>query len=132
MTSGPAAMNPFDGLAAEASATLTECLVAEGLANEAPEVLPAFERAVRATIRAVEASPPDGLSLDFALAYLTGRIAKQQVIALHNARALARAARTQAEHHWRAAIETERHRQALEEAPASAHTTASQQRAESG
>ena len=127
MTNGPAAMNPFDGLAAEASATLTECLVAEGLANEAPEVLPAFERVVRASIRAVEASPPDGLSLDFALAYLTGRIAKQQVIALQHARALARTARTQAEHHLRAAIEADRQRRLALEA-----STIEQRRAESG
>ncbi len=125
MTTGSPATNPLDGLAAEASATLTECLVAEGLASEAPDVLPAFERAVRATIRAVEATLPDDLTLDFALAYLTGRIAKEQVTALKHARALAREARTQAERHWRAAIEAERRRQTPEE------MTTDQRRAES-
>lgn len=105
-----AAVNPFQGLAEEASATLRDCLVAEGLGSEAPAVLLPFERAVSAAVAAVEGSQPDDVTRDFALAYLTGRIAKEQVIALQNARNQASAARARAEHHWRAAIEAERRR----------------------
>ncbi len=114
MTTTSAAGNPFHGLAEEASATLRECLVAEGLATEAPTVLPPFERAVRAAVAVVAGSVPDDITLDFALAYLTGRIAKEQVIALQTARNLINGARTRAEHHLRAAIEAERRRVALE------------------
>ena len=114
MTSIPADSNPFHGLAEEASATLREFLAAEGLTDEAPAVLPPFERAVRASVAAVVGSAPaDDVTLDLALAYLTGRIAKEQVIALQNARTLADAARARAEHHWRAAIAAERRRLAL-------------------
>ncbi len=112
MTITSAAANPFHGLAEQASATLRDCLVAEGLAHEAPAVLPAFERAVRAAVAVVEESVPDDLTRDFALAYLTGRIAKEQSVALANARAQASAARTRAEQHWRAAIAAERRRAA--------------------
>lgn len=126
MTTTPAAMNPLHGLAEEASATLCECLAAEGLTDEAPTVLPPFERAVRASVAAVVGSAPDvDVTLDFALAYLTGRIAKEQVIALQHARNLANAARARAEHHWRTAIEAERRRLALEP------TTTETKRAES-
>ena len=114
MATLPADSNPFEGLADEASVTLRELLDAEGLAREAPAVLPDFNRAVRATVAAVEANPPADLPLDFALAYLTGRIAREQVIALKNARTLATAARMRAEDHWRAAIEAERRRLAME------------------
>ena len=114
MTTTPAAGKPFHGLAEEASATLRDCLVAEGLATEIPTVLPAFERAVRAAVAVVAGSVPDDLPLDFALAYLTGRIAKEQVIALQTARKLVSAAHARAEHHLRAAIEAERRRVALE------------------
>jgi hypothetical protein len=118
MTTIPADGNPFHGLADEASATLRECLAAEGLIDEAPTVLPPFERAVRASVAAVVGSAPDDdVTLDFALAYLTGRIAKEQVIALQNARNLANAARARAEHHWQAAIAAERRRSALESPP---------------
>ena len=115
MTTTPAARNPFHGLAEEASATLRDCLAAEGLATEAPTVLPPFERAVRAAVTVVEESLLDDLALDFALAYLTGRIAKEQVIALQTARNLVIAAHARAEHHLRAAIEAERRRVALEQ-----------------
>lgn len=114
MMTTPVDDNPFYGLAEEAIAILHELLATEGLTDEAPNVLPPFERAVRAAVTAVEAEMPADLPLDFALAYLTGRIAKEQVIALQNARNLANAARTRAEHHWKAAIEAERHRLALE------------------
>lgn len=114
MTTTPDAENPFQGLAEEASATLREILVAEGLADEIPAALPPFERAIRATMAAVEGGAPDDVTLEFALAYLTGRIAKEQVIALQNARAQVNAARERAEHHWRSAIEAERRRKALE------------------
>ena len=110
----PAAKNPFEGLAEEASATLRDILVAEGLADEVPAALPPFERAVRAAVAAVMGNAPDDFALDFALAYLTGRIAKEQVIALQNARNLVSAARAHAEQHWRAAIEAERRRLGLE------------------
>jgi hypothetical protein len=123
MTTNPDAGNPFQGLAEEASATLRECLVAEGLAAEIPTVMLAFERAVHAAVAAVEGSAPDGLSLDFALAYLTGRIAKEQSIALQSARGQVRAARTRAEQHWRAAIEAERRRVAPEQSTDSATAT---------
>ncbi|HEU0026714.1 MAG TPA: hypothetical protein VFQ25_06320 [Ktedonobacterales bacterium] len=114
MTTTPDAENPFQGLAEEASATLRELLVAEGLADEIPAVLPPFERAIRASVAAVEGGAPDDVTLEFALAYLTGRIAKEQVIALQSARAQVNAARERAEHHWRGAIEAERRRLALE------------------
>lgn len=114
MTSTSAAGNPYHGLAEQASATLRDCLVAEGLAYEASTVLPLFERAVRAAVAVVEANATDDFTREFAQAYLTGRIAKEQVIALQNARNLASAARAHAEHHWRAAIEAERRRVALE------------------
>lgn len=109
----PVAMNLFEGIAAEASATLRELLAAEGLTGEATSVLPPFERAVRAAVTAVETSLPSDLPRDFALAYLTGRIAKEQVIALQTARDLVNTARTRAEHHWQGAIEAERRRLAL-------------------
>lgn len=108
MTTTRAAVNPFLGLAEQASATLRECLVAEGLAVEAPSVLAPFERAVRAAVAVVEADLPDDLPLDFALAYLTGRIAKEQSVALAAARSQASAARALAERRWQAAIEAER------------------------
>jgi|SRR5512146_1403958 hypothetical protein len=123
MTTSPDTENPFQGLAEEASATLRELLVAEGLADEIPAVIPPFERAVRATLAAVKGIAPDDLTLEFALAYLTGRIAREQVIALQSARNLVISARDRAERHWRAAIEAERRRQALEPAtPAPAQT----------
>ncbi len=110
----PATMNPYQGLAEEASATLQELLVAEGLAAEVPTVLPPFERTVRAFVAVVESKAQDDLTRDYALAYLTGRIAKEQVIALQNARNLVNTAHARAEHHWQAALEAERRRVALE------------------
>lgn len=114
MTTNPTTGNPFHGLAEQASATLRDCLATEGLATEAPAVLPQFERAVRAAVAAVADSVPDDLGLEFALAYITGRIAKEQSIALAHARAQAHAARWRAEQHWRAAIAAERRRVTLE------------------
>jgi hypothetical protein len=114
MTTTPDAGNPFQGLAEEASATLRELLAAEGLSDEIAAVLPPFERAIRATVAAVMADAPDDVTLEFALAYLTGRIAKEQVTALQSARAQVKAARERAENHWQAAIEAERRRLALE------------------
>lgn len=105
-----ASMDPFDGLAEEACATLRDYLDAEGLALEAPAALAPFERAVRAAIAAVEATKPDDLPLDFALAYLTGRIAREQALAIQRARSQVNAARAAAEQHWQAAIEAERRR----------------------
>lgn len=125
MTTARASMNPFDGLAEEACATLRDYLVAEGLALEAPAALPAFERAIRATIAAVESTVPKDLPLEFALAYLTGRIAREQALVIERARSQASAARDAAERHWQAAIERERRRLAHEPTPASAETAAS-------
>lgn len=115
MATLPADSDPFDGLTDEANVTLRELLDAEGLGGEAPEVLPAFKRAIRAAVAAVQSGLPADLPLDFALAYLTGRIAREQVIALQNARNLANTARVRAEDHWRAAIESERRRVAPEQ-----------------
>ena len=112
MTSPRASANPFLALAEQASATLRDELAAAGLALEAPTALPAFERAVRAAIAAVESDAPDDVTLDFALAYLTGRIAKEQATALRTARERVNAARAHAERHWRNAIEAERGRRA--------------------
>lgn len=120
MTTARASMNPFDGLAEEACATLRDYLVAEGLALEAPAALPSFERSVRATIAAVESTMPTDLPLDFALAYLTGRIAREQALVIERARSQVSAARDAAERHWQAAIESERRR--LARATASATT----------
>jgi hypothetical protein len=114
MATLPADSDPFDGLTDEANVTLRELLDAEGLGGEAPDVLPAFKRAIRAAVAAVQSGLPADLPLDFALAYLTGRIAREQVIALQNARTLANTARARAEDHWRGAIETERRRLAQE------------------
>lgn len=114
MATLPADDDLFSGLTDEASVTLRELLDDAGLGNEAPNVLPAFNRAVRAAVAAVVAGLPADLPVDFALAYLTGRIAREQVIALQNARALANTARDRAEGHWRAAIEAERRRLAQE------------------
>jgi hypothetical protein len=135
MTTTQAAVNPFHGLAEEASAILRDLLVAEGLANEAFSVLPPFERAVHAAVAVVESDISDisdisdtsGVAtLEFALAYLTGRIAKEQVIALQTARNQARAALARAELHWRAAIEAERRRVARESSAASPRPEAPQ------
>ncbi len=114
MTTPSAAGNPFYGLADEASATLRDLLAAEGLADELTSVMPPFERAVRAAVATVQSSLPADLALDFALAYLTGRIAREQVRALQTARDLVQTARAHAEHHWQVAIEAERRRIALE------------------
>jgi len=125
MTTARASMNPFDGLAEEACATLRDYLVAEGLALEAPEALPLFERSVRATIVAVESAMPTDLPLEFALAYLTGRIAREQALVIERARSQASAARDVAERHWQAAIERERRRLAHAPTVASTETAAS-------
>ncbi len=130
MTTTQAAANPFYGLAEQASATLRDLLVAEGLANEAFAVLPPFERAVHATVAVVEADTSSEVTLEFALAYLTGRIAKEQSVALQQARNQARAARERAEEHWRAAIDAERRRLA-HEAPGSNPRPETSQRAQS-
>jgi hypothetical protein len=103
-------MNPFDRLAEEACATLRDYLAAEGLALEASAALPSFERSIRATIAAVESTVPNDLPLDFALAYLTGRIAREQALVIERARSQVSAARDAAERHWQAAIERERRR----------------------
>lgn len=118
MTTTSAAGNPFHGLTEEASATLRDCLVAEGLADEVTTVLPPFERTVRASIATVQTDLPADLPLDFALAYLTGRIAKEQVRALQHARDLVQTARAHAEHHWQAAIDAERRRVTRQSPPA--------------
>lgn len=120
MTTARASMNPFEGLAEEACATLRDYLVAEGLALEAPAALPSFERSVRATIAAVESAMPTDLTPEFALAYLTGRIAREQALVIERARSQASAAREAAERHWQSAIERERRR--LARASASATT----------
>lgn len=114
MTSPRAAGNPFLALAEQASATLRDELAAAGLALEASTVLPAFERAVRAAVAVVEAEAPEDVTLEFALAYLTGRIAREQAVALRTARELGATAHAQAERHWRAAIEGERRRRGHE------------------
>ncbi len=114
MTTTSAAGNPFHDLAEEANATLRDLLVAEGFADEATTVLPPFERAVRASIATVQTDLPSDLPLDFALAYLTGRIAREQVRALQHARDLVQTARANAENHWQAAIAAERRRVTLE------------------
>jgi hypothetical protein len=100
----------FQSLADEASDTLRQILEIEGLTFEAAALLPQFERAIRATIAAVEGGAPDDLSPDFALAYLTGRIAKEQVAVIQAARDTVRSATLRAEQHWRNAIEAERRR----------------------
>jgi hypothetical protein len=97
-------------IAIEACETLRQILEAEGLTLEAATLLPPFERAVRATIAAVESGAPEDFSPDFALAYLTGRIAKEQVRAIEAARAQVRAAADRAANHWNHAIAAERHR----------------------
>lgn len=114
MTTPSAAGNPFHGLAEEASATLRDLLVTEGLADEMTSVMPPFERAVRAAVATVQSGLPTDLALDFALAYLTGRIAREQVRALQIARELVQTARAHAEHHWQVAIAAERRRITLE------------------
>jgi hypothetical protein len=53
---------------------------------------------------------PDDLPLEFALAYLTGRIAREQALAIQRARSQVNTAREVAERRWRAAIEAERRR----------------------
>ena len=108
MTSASA--DPFDGLAEEACATLRDVLDAQGLALEAPSALAPFERAVRSAVAAVKSAMPDDLPLDFALAYLTGRIAREQALAIQRARSQVNAVRAAAERHWQAAIEAERRR----------------------
>jgi hypothetical protein len=110
MTSAHTNMNPFDGLAEEACATLRDYLCAEGLALEAAAAMAPFEREVRAAIAAVESAMPDDLPLEFALAYLTGRIAREQALAIQRARSQVNTAREVAERRWRAAIEAERRR----------------------
>lgn len=69
---------------------------------------------VCAAVTTAEPEMPTDRPLALALAYLTGRIAKEQVIALQHARNLVNAAHARAEHHWRAAIAAERRRVALE------------------
>ena len=118
MTNASSAKDPLNGLVEEACATLREYLDAEGLTLEAAALLPAFERAIRATIAVVAGGAPADLPPDFALAYLTGRIAREQTIAIQTARSQARAAITRAEDHWRAAIEAERARAARAVTPA--------------
>lgn len=110
MTSAHSTMDPFDGLAEEACATLRDCLGAEGLALESAAAMAPFERAVRAAIAAVESAMPADLPLEFALAYLTGRIAREQALAIQRARSQVSAAREVAERRWQAAIEAERRR----------------------
>ena len=110
MTSAHTNMNPFDGLAEEACATLRDYLYAEGLALEAAAAMAPFEREVRAAIAAVESAMPADLPLEFALAYLTGRIAREQALAIQRARSQVNAAREVAERRWQAAIEAERRR----------------------
>ncbi|HEX9035992.1 MAG TPA: hypothetical protein VF808_03290 [Ktedonobacterales bacterium] len=116
MTTARAAVDPYQGLVEEACATLRELLEAEGLTLEADALLPPFERAVRATVAVVAGGAPDDLAPDFALAYLTGRIAREQATTIQTAREQARAAVTRAERHWAAAIEAERRRLASETA----------------
>lgn len=114
--------NPYLGLAEQARATLRDLLVEAGLGAEATTVLPPFERAVRAAVAAVETGLPGDLSLEFALAYLTGRIAREQALALQRARRLAATARARAERRWQGAIEAERGRIARAAAAEAAET----------
>lgn len=123
MTSAHSSMDPFDGLAEEACATLRDCLDAEGLTLESAAAMGPFERAVRAAIAAVESAMPADLPLEFALAYLTGRIAREQALALQQARSQVNAAREVAERRWQAAIETERRRLARASTEALADST---------
>jgi hypothetical protein len=97
-------------IATEACETLRQILEFEGLTLEAATLLPPFERAIRATIAAVESGAPEDFSPDFALAYLTGRIAKEQVRAIEAARAQVRAAAERAANHWNHAIAAEQRR----------------------
>lgn len=97
-------------IANEACETLRQVLDVEGLTLEAATLLPQFERSIRSTIAAVESGAPEDFSPDFALAYLTGRIAKEQVRAIEAARAQVRAAAERATNHWSHAIEAERRR----------------------
>jgi ParB-like chromosome segregation protein Spo0J len=132
MTTASSGADPFQGLAEEACATLCEYLDAEGLTLEAAALLPAFDRAIRATIAVVAGGAPDDLPPDFALAYLTGRIAREQTIAIQTARNQARAAITRAEEHWRAAIEAERGRAARAASASSTPTPETSRLAQSG
>jgi hypothetical protein len=97
-------------IATEACETLQRILEIEGLTLEAATLLPPFERTIRATIAAVESGAPEDFSPDYALAYLTGRIAKEQVRAIEAARAQVRAATERAVNHWNHAIAAERRR----------------------